>query len=535
AEDLPVLVLFDGWNSFFRDRVVPWRIGLAERTRAQLEHELLPRFARRQRWFDAAGPVASLPITDHAMLDADGEQWLLAIVDEAAAPAGVRHFLPLSLVFEDAHEERARALAPVAVSRVRQQAAVGVLADAMGDERFCRAVVEAIGRRRELPTAAGRVRFVPTAGFDAVARDALAAPLPLTRLAVGRNSIRLLGEQLVLKAYRQLEPWPVAELEMGRHLNEVGYRHVAATAGHVEYLAADGSVFVLALLQAQVRHQGDAWGLVVEALGRLFETTGADPAALAEGVEMLASRLGALASCVAELHLALARTTTQPAFDADPVRADDVARWVAAVETRLDRVHAALGEGRSAAPVRHPLPVAGVHDLLERARAVPARGLKTRVHGDLQLPDVLLSQDRFVLIDFEADAGLPQAERCVKHSPLRDVATLCHSLLLAARAALRQASQAADVRRLDAASREAALLLRDGFVRRYADAAVAGGLWADRAEFVAQSPLLELFEFERSLVRLQRALERGGDDIDDARESLAAGLAAAARTGEPSA
>jgi maltose alpha-D-glucosyltransferase / alpha-amylase len=32
VEDLPVLVLFDGWNSFFRDRVVPWRIAMAEKT-----------------------------------------------------------------------------------------------------------------------------------------------------------------------------------------------------------------------------------------------------------------------------------------------------------------------------------------------------------------------------------------------------------------------------------------------------------------------------------------------------------------------
>ena len=33
-EDLPVLVLFDGWASIFRDRVVPWRIGMAEKVRA---------------------------------------------------------------------------------------------------------------------------------------------------------------------------------------------------------------------------------------------------------------------------------------------------------------------------------------------------------------------------------------------------------------------------------------------------------------------------------------------------------------------
>ena len=520
AEDLPVLVLFDGWNSFFRDRVVPWRIGLAERTRAQLEHELLPRFARRQRWFDAAGDVTALPITDHAMLDADGEQWLLAIVDEAAAPAVVRHFLPLSLVFEDAHEERVRALAPVAISRVRQQASVGVLADAMGDERFCRVLVEAIGRSRELPTAAGRVRFVPSAGFDAVARDALAAPLPLTRLAVGRNSIRLLGDQLVLKAYRQLEPWPVSELEMGRHLNEVGYRHVATMAGHVEYVGADGAVYVLALLQAQVQHQGAAWSLVVDALGRLFEQAAAEPTAVADGAAMLASRLGALAVCVAELHLALARPSTQPAFDPEPVRADDVARWVAGVESQLKRVRGPLDTDRAA-------------ELLARARAVPAAGLKTRVHGDLQLADVLLSQDRFVLIDFEADASVAQAERCAKHSPLRDVAALRHSLFLAARAARRLAGQP-DASWLDAAWRDAVPPLRDAFVRHYADAAVAGGLWADRAAFDAQAPLLDLFEFERALARLQRDLERGSDDVADAQEALAAWLAAAAPLGDPS-
>ena len=53
-EDLPMLVLFDGWTSFFRERVVPWRIRMAEKTRAQLENEVLralhrdPALVRRQ-------------------------------------------------------------------------------------------------------------------------------------------------------------------------------------------------------------------------------------------------------------------------------------------------------------------------------------------------------------------------------------------------------------------------------------------------------------------------------------------------------
>ena len=58
-EDLPVLVLFDGWTSFFRDRVVPWRIGMAEKLREQLEAEVLPRYLAAQRWYAAKGEQRS--------------------------------------------------------------------------------------------------------------------------------------------------------------------------------------------------------------------------------------------------------------------------------------------------------------------------------------------------------------------------------------------------------------------------------------------------------------------------------------------
>src|SRR5947207_2173379 len=48
-DELPVLVLFDGWQSLFRDRVVPWRIALAETVRAQLERDVLPPYVATQR------------------------------------------------------------------------------------------------------------------------------------------------------------------------------------------------------------------------------------------------------------------------------------------------------------------------------------------------------------------------------------------------------------------------------------------------------------------------------------------------------
>src|ERR1700710_1617989 len=68
AEERPVLVLFDGWNSLFRDQVVPWRIGLAVKTRAQFETEVLPRHIESQRWYGAKGTaIKRAVLLDYAL------------------------------------------------------------------------------------------------------------------------------------------------------------------------------------------------------------------------------------------------------------------------------------------------------------------------------------------------------------------------------------------------------------------------------------------------------------------------------------
>jgi maltose alpha-D-glucosyltransferase/alpha-amylase len=45
-EDLPMLVIFDGWTSFFPDRVPPWRTALATKLREQLETRVIPNAPR---------------------------------------------------------------------------------------------------------------------------------------------------------------------------------------------------------------------------------------------------------------------------------------------------------------------------------------------------------------------------------------------------------------------------------------------------------------------------------------------------------
>jgi maltose alpha-D-glucosyltransferase/alpha-amylase len=521
AEDLAVAVLFDGWNSFFRNRVVPWRIAAAERTRNQLERELLPPFMKRQRWYAAkAEPLDRVALVDHALLQAAGQQWLLALA-ETQGPAGpARYFVPLALANDDDEEERVRVLTPLAVSKVRQQARMGVMADAMADEPFCRALVRAIGERRVIKGEHGSLHCTPTAAYAAVVGTAADAPAALTRLTTSSNSVSLLGDRLFLKAYRRLQPGLSPELEMGRFLTDVAaYAHCVPVAGSVEYHAADGTVWTLALLQGQVGNQGDAWGYVVEQLARLLEPH-PTPAAT-EAADVPVERVRVLARRVAELHLALARRTGDPAFDPEPVQAGDLQRWAAAVRTECTHTMALLAARRTgwAEPLSQlAAEIVRAQDTLfaridAAARSAPA-GLKTRLHGDLHLQQVLVRRDDFVIIDFEGEPQRPLEERLAKHSALRDVAGMLRSFDYARHTALQQVAQGGvDRERLAPVARSWERRAREAFLATYRQVVQEGGLHAGDGGFKAASVLLDLFELEKVLYELRYEVDNRPDWI----------------------
>ncbi len=512
-EDLPVVVLFDGWNSFFRGRVVPWRIGMAEKTRMQLERALLPPYFVRQRWYAAkAEKLERVDLTEHAQLtDGGEEQWLLTLA-EAHAPSGVtRYFAPLAIAFEDDDEERTRQLGAAAVARVRQQARVGVLADAMADEAFCRAVVRAIGSGRTLKAEGGTLQFTPGRLFDTVAGAALFEPMPVRRLMTSSNSVSLLGDKLFLKAYRRLQPGESPELEMGRFLTDaVGFKHAVPVAGSLSLVSAAGEVTTLALLQAQVGNQGDAWAFVVDQVARMLESSDtSEGSGVVERVRVLARRIG-------ELHVALATVTGDPAFDPEPVTSHDLAGWGAAVAREIDdtlgrlRRHAegAAIDASDAGIARVIDSGPALHERVQRLAKAQPIGLKTRLHGDLHLGQILLQRDNFLIIDFEGEPQRPLQERRAKHSALRDVAGMLRSFDYARHAALNQVAKTPpELERLAQPSRDWGQRVREAFLASYRQVVVSAGLYADDAAFERALELTTLFEIEKALYELRYELD----------------------------
>ena len=516
-----MLVLFDDWNSFFRNRVVPWRMAMAEKTRAQLERELLPSFMRRQRWYAAkTATLERIQIVDHAQLKAGNEEWLLALAEASGGVGAERYFVPLAIAFEDHNEERTRALAAVAVAKVRQQAAMGVLADAMADESFCRALVEGIGAGWSLPTEGGTIRFKPSASCASVVGDSLLGVTPVRRLTASSNSISLLGDRLFLKAYRRLLAGENPELEMGRFLTDVaGFKHSVAVAGCVEYVAADGSVSTLALLQAQITNQGDAWMFTVDQLARILESHGKRAETSPDEMAALIDRMQILARRVAELHIALARRTGNAAFDPEPITPADVQHWAATVRDECRRTFEQVAQRQSgwAAPLARlaDLTAGAMPQLLARidtVRQTTPAGLKTRLHGDLHLGQALITRDDFVLINFEGEPTRPLDQRRAKHCALRDVAGMLRSFDHARHTALhRSARTAGELERLAPVAHEWARRAREAFLRSYRQVAIEGHLYGGDSAFEQSLVLLDLFELEKALYEMRYEMDNRPD------------------------
>jgi maltose alpha-D-glucosyltransferase/alpha-amylase len=493
-EEKPVLVMFDSWNSLFRDKVVPWRIGMAEKLRSQLEQEVLPRYIEAQRWYAAKGQaVEAAPLDDSVLW----ESWLVAFTRVHDA----LYFLPLTVAWEEKEDERVKALAATTVARVRQQANVGVLSEAIPDERFCRALVRAICAGGEVAMAHGRLRFRPTRHCAEYAKEDIESFVVSRLHAQSTNTSVTLtdargDDRLFLKCYRRIRAGLNPEFEVGLFLTETArFSHCVPLAGVLEYVpAGGGQPATVALLQGHVPNQGDGWSYTLNYLDRFLEDRRSVDAPAPEDVHgAYLTLIQTLASRTAELHRAFATPSGDPAFEPEPLGARDVQAWKDRVKKEAEETFAMLKE---------PIEGLALKDVLARIDACQAPAgstVRTRHHGDYHLGQVLVSKNDFVIIDFEGEPSRPLEDSRRKHTPLRDVAGMLRSFDYAKWSALKRAVETDPglhklFHELEAWERET----RAAFLGAYEQA--SRSLYPDFADVRG---LLELAELEKALYELR--------------------------------
>jgi maltose alpha-D-glucosyltransferase/alpha-amylase len=451
VQSLPSLLMGADWHGM-----------LDGSTRTVLEREALAPFLQRQPWFAAkTKPIRQARFWDWLTIRAGATPAFLAIVVVDYVDSETEHYVvPLALV-TGAEADRVLGHTPGSVLARIAGARRGVAVDGWQDDDTCERLVALIGRTDETATKRGRLQGRPTG-------RPLDLPAERTWVRAGSDqskSVLSISGRYMLKLFRRVEPGPNPGVELGRYFAEHGFVRTPAIAGALEYDRPGAAPATLGLVEVAAEHQGSGWDYSIDDLRRYYERVaarasrstdspaqtsdmgprdGTEPPPFFSALEhWYLSSAATLGRRTADMHAALA-AATEPALAPEPMTRSDVDRLADQMrmhaETALGLLQERLASlGDSSRPHAEAVLAARgalVSRLDRMAEVDPAGLLRTRIHGDYGLGQVLRTDEDFMIIDFEGNPVRSLAERRAKQSPLKDVAGMIRSFGYAAYAAL---------------------------------------------------------------------------------------------------
>ncbi|MGB7035204.1 MAG: maltose alpha-D-glucosyltransferase [Xanthobacteraceae bacterium] len=409
---------------------------LATNAQELIERDTLPQYILKRRWFGMKDRKIEAVRLASVIDIGDGDQELLVSeVEVKSGDATSRWLLPMSIWWDD--DSGAALPNRLALARVRRGRRLGLLTDAFSLPAFAHRFVDCLVEGKSYKDDFGSLVFRPTDAGRAQLEAAKGASVNWLA-AEQSNSSLTVGDVLMLKIYRRISPGIHPEAEMSRFLTERGFANSPQLFGDVVRIAQDGTQATIAVALGFVRHQGDAWTWTLDHLTRALDgMVQAEPAKDNE-VELLADCnivAAAIGRRLGEMHRILAGAAGESAFAPETATAADVTQWVEKIETRVAKaIDAVAGhktwereqdrERAKALLDRHDAIVASVRNLAKFG----VDTLKTRIHGDFHLGQVLVASGDAFIIDFEGEPGTSVDARRAKDSPLRDVAGLLRSI-----------------------------------------------------------------------------------------------------------
>jgi maltose alpha-D-glucosyltransferase/alpha-amylase len=416
----------------------PTIAAVLDNERATIE-AALPAYIAKQRWFGGKSRTitstkiqSTIPITDAAIIA------LIEVAYDSSEPD--LYQLPLSLATQD-QTTAVQASSPNAIITCLGDA---TLFDASADAAFQQALLALI--------IAGESTTALIAAHSSALDPARLADVP-SRLSSAEqsNTSILYDSQAILKLFRNVRTSAEnPDVEIARFLTEVAhFNNIPAYFGDL-HRASDSTT--LAFLQAFAPNDGDGWAWTLTQLDDFYKSvagTLAPPSDLANHATTYLEAATLIGRRTAELHLALATPTDDPAFAAEPYTADNLTSDRTRIQTQLNTTLNALQNTLPTLPADVQLPARQLLDLRHNLEAridnltgdPTLFGQRIRIHGDYHLGQLLRTKSDFLIVDFEGEPARSLAERRQKQSPLRDVAGMLRSFSYAAQSALNTAGQ----------------------------------------------------------------------------------------------
>lgn len=403
---------------------------------------------------------------------------------------------------------------------MRKGAKVGVLYEASHEETLVRGLLDDIRHNRTLPVGGEgmRLRFRTVGELPEVDLETV----EIRSMGVEQsNTSVIVGDDMILKLIRQPHAGISPELEIGEYLTTVQpFANTPPLLGSVEIEGFAEKPITVALLDRKVANQGDGWKFTLGYLERFIDEIRLLPEN--EMVEhshkhdFYTTLVHVLGQRTGELHRAFTVSSGLPAFEPEPITAEDRQRWIdrlrcdiGTVCSQLGKLHDRLPETSRESSIKLLGYCERLPDIAENLLPEQFRIPKTRIHGDYHLGQVLVSRNDFYIIDFEGEPARTPEERRHKQSPLKDVAGMLRSLDYAAGNALHHAHDAFG---------ENITQLYPGIRgwREEAMAAFLEGYYATAPALITENPeetqaLLDFFIIEKAIYEIRYEAENRPD------------------------
>jgi maltose alpha-D-glucosyltransferase / alpha-amylase len=418
-----------------------------------LQTQVLPEYIQRMDWFTSGNnsSLFSSTIVNYTSFPIDSKKATILLV-EIGFESGLPELYQLPLLF--VREEEGRPLIeehPYSlIAKLRIGKHEGFLVDAAYSPVYQRTVLECMSEDKHF-TDNGELLFTST---GEVQQDN-----SLMARVQGTNKIytaTIFGDKYFLKIYRKIDKGIHPDVELTKYLSAQHAGLTTKYSGSIEWQFA-GNTYNLAMLEKLEENHGDGYHYMHDRVANYIERILArdrevisnykkqgsfiNPVAFEQLDEATKEFIGSNAADVArnagiklaQVHKALA-ASIEPGFTSEEFSLHYQRSLFSSMTSLVRETVQLINDHKTSAPeaVQHDLTeVANAKDhilsILKKIYSNKFDILKTRIHGNMALRNLLLTGKDLLIHNFGGRQDKPFSEWRLKRSPLRDVANLLYS------------------------------------------------------------------------------------------------------------
>lgn len=425
-----------------------------------LEENILIPYLVKSTWFNGKmEEIHHVSISNHAVILLEENSAVILLI-EVNYNSGLPETYQLSIAFaKDQIAGKLTTHCPESlIAKMTVAGEEGFLCDALYMLSFQQALIRMLAAGAQVQTGDGGLRFYANNSLQQFVTDQQEIK-PRVHPNEVFNSAITYNKCYLLKMYRKVDRAENPDVEITKYLTEEAkFLYVPAFAGAIEWQAGTDTM-VTAMMQVMIENHGDYHSFMLERLNNFIErilarnrekllqypTLGSltNPVGFDELPEDLqeflsptaAEQIRLLGVRTGQMHLALAADKTSKAFQPEDFslhyQRSLFSSMQALVREATGNLQRSLAKLPDEARQDAEMVLARRQDILSRFKKVYEKKLdvqKIRIHGNYHTGQVLITGKDIAIKDFSGNPRRSYSEKRLKHSPLRDVASMIHSL-----------------------------------------------------------------------------------------------------------